>query len=810
MREYTHTDEIVKEADNNAAFKRVLANFAGKWKWFVLSIILCIIGSGVYLRYTPKVYNVNATALIRETDPKTGQTAMAAMGTNFPNMMGVVNPANSISDEIEIMRSTAVVRNAIVEIGAYVIYLTKDGFSTRELYDESPVIIRMEEADLNKLSSSIKLKMRQLENSQIEVETDIQGKNTKTVLTSFPAAIETAAGKIIIGLRPKVPPVSSGIILAEVNSPTQLAKSYLDDLTISKKEKTISVVNINFKTTSQKRGEDFVNTFIKMYNQTTNNDKNMIAQKTADFINERISIIGSGLGSAETALENTKRSAGLTNMTDFQTVVADNMDVEKQRVLVNTQLQLTQYLKEYVNSGQNKGQVIPSNIGIENPTLTTLISRYNEQLLSHNRYLESSTAENPVVIRKGEELKTLKENILASINNVNQSLLISKKDIDAQAGRIAGRISRAPTHERVLTDISRQQEIKSSLYLMLLQKREENNITLASKADNARVIDPATVNEVPITPNPPMVRMLALIIGIILPILIITLSNFFKSKIETYEDVESLTKLPIIGSIPLERKLGDSEIVVQGNNNVVMSEAFREIRTNLKFILNKNEDKVILVTSTLLEEGKTFIASNLAVSLAFLGKKVLIIGMDIRNPQLANIFDLEKDKPGLTQLLTNNKTDYEHFLCQTPYSENLSILQAGAIPPNPTELLELAVLRKIIENAKKKFDFIIIDSAPVGILVDAVVVSDVADATLYVCRMHHTRKDDFLLVNKLDSQHKLPKIAVIINALQSKREYSYTYNYKKKRKKKSPWKSFNFIPQKKVLWESIFNSTTQK
>ncbi len=788
MREYTHTNEILKEADNNATLKRMLSGFVKKWKWFVLSIILCVIIANIYLHYAQRVYNVNATALIRETEPKTGQS-MAAMSANLPGAL-FTNPANSISDEIEIMRSTSVVKNAIIDIGAYVTYRTKEGISTRDLYDESPVIIKMEEKDLNKIKSPLSLEIKQNDNSRMEVETDIQGEKTKNILTSLPAMIQTSAGSVIIGLRPNVPPVPSGVILAEINPPTVLANSYLENLTISKKENTISVVNINFKTTHKKRGEDFVNAFIKMYNQTANNDKNMIAQKTADFINERIGIIGSGLGSTETALENTKRSAGLTNMTDLQSVVADNVDVEKQRVLINTQLQLTQYLKEYVNSSQNNGQVIPANIGIENGTLTTLISRYNEQLLSRNRYLESSTAENPIVIRKTEELKTLKENILASINNVHQSLLISKRDMDAQAGKLAGKISRAPTHERVLTDISRQQEIKSSLYLMLLQKREENNITLASTADNARVIDPATVNEVPITPNNSMVRLLAIIIGIILPILIIMLSNFFKSKIETYEEVESLTKLPIIGNVPAKEKAEDSEIGVQGNNNVAMSEAFREIRTNLRFILNQNRDKVILVTSTLLEEGKTFVASNLALSLASLGKKVLLIGMDIRNPQLANVFGLDKDTPGLTELLLSNDVNYEHLLCSTVHSENLSILQAGAIPPNPTELLELPVLRKIIENAKQEFDYIVLDSAPVGVLVDAIVISDVADATLYVCRVNHTKKEDFLLVNKLNNQHKLPKIAIIINGLDVKKEYSYTYNYGKKRKKKKLWNAF--------------------
>ncbi|WP_051529665.1 polysaccharide biosynthesis tyrosine autokinase [Porphyromonas macacae] len=493
-------------------------------------------------------------------------------------------------------------------------------------------------------------------------------------------------------------------------------------------------------------------------------DKNLIAQKTDDFINERIKIIAYGLGDAETALEQTKKAAGLTNLSDFQNVVSGNASAEKERVQINTQLQLVKYLREYVYNPQNNDQVIPANIGIENTTLTTLISNYNEQLLKRNRYLESSTPENPMVVRKTEELKTLKENILTSINNVYQSLLINKRDIDTHASKLAGRILNAPTQERELTDISRQQEIKSSLYLMLLQKREENNIKLASTADNARIIDPAIASRKPVNPNPFTVRLIALILGILIPVIILLLLNFFKTKISSVEDIRKLTAIPIFAQVPWIKDLKKLQIVIKEKDNTPLSEVFRKIRTNLRLALKRENNKVVLVTSTVKGEGKTFIASNLAASLSLLGKKVVIIGMDMRNPQLINVFGLKEQSAGLSDMLLAGNRNYDSYIQTSTYHDNLFILPAGKNSVNSTELLELPLLQEIVKELKMKFDFVIIDTVSVGEdVVDAFVISDLADATLYVCRDNHVKRDQFSTVNELISQGILQNVSIVFN-----------------------------------------------
>lgn len=761
MREYSSNNIMKDEVDNNIVLKKMLSVLMDKWKWFLLSILFCLACASFYLWYSTKVYTISATALIRETDSKINP---APQGVNLSNI-GFLAPANSVSDEIEIMRSKTVMKKAILATGSFVTYTTKDGFlSHKDLYTESPVIVTMGEENLNKLSSDFALEIRILDVNKIEVNGSIGEKKITTGVVACPYVLNSPVGPIQIALKPDVPSVKSGKVSVVVHALDQLVNDYLDALSILKKENTNSIVNIEFKSTHRRRGEDFVNEFIRMYNRTADMDKNLIAQKTDDFINERIKIIAYGLGDAETALERTKKAAGLTNLSDFQNVVSGNASAEKERVQINTQLQLVKYLREYVYNPQNKDQVIPANIGIENTTLTTLISNYNEQLLKRNRYLESSTPENPMVVRKTEELRTLKQNILTSINNVYQSLLINKRDIDTHASKLAGRILNAPTQERELTDISRQQEIKSSLYLMLLQKREENNIKLASTADNARIIDPAIASRKPVNPNPFTVRLIALILGILIPVIILLLLNFFKTKISSVEDIRKLTTIPIFAQVPWIKDLKKLQIVIKEKDNTPLSEVFRKIRTNLRLALKRENNKVVLVTSTVKDEGKTFIASNLAASLSLLGKKVLIIGMDMRNPQLINVFGLKEQSIGLSDMLLAGNRNYDSYIQTSTYYDNLFILPAGKNSVNSTELLELPLLQEIVKELKMKFDFVIIDTVSVGEdVVDAFVISDLADATLYVCRGNHVKRDQFSTVNELITQGILRNVSIVFN-----------------------------------------------
>ena len=528
------------------------------------------------------------------------------------------------------------------------------------------------------------------------------------------------------------------------------------------------------------RGQDFINQLLEMYNRNTNNDKNEIAQKTAEFIDERIGIISKELGSTEADLESFKRDAGITDLTsEAQIALAGNAEYEKKSVENRTQISLVNDLRKYLRS--NEYEVLPSNVGLQDAALIGAIERYNEMLVERKRLLRTSTENNPAIVNLDTSIRAMKANVQATLEGTLQGLMITKSNLDREASRYSRRISNAPGQERAYVSIARQQEIKAGLYLMLLQKREENAIALAATANNAKIIDEAIADDIPVSPKHSMIYLIALMLGVGIPVGIIYLVELTKFKIEGRADVEKLTSVPVVGDIPLTDEKNDKNgsIAVFENKNNLMSETFRNIRTNLQFMLD-NDQKVILVTSTVSGEGKSFVSSNLAISLSLLGKKVVIVGLDIRKPGLNKVFQLSNKERGITQYLSNPETDLMELVQPSDVNKNLFILPGGTVPPNPTELLARNGLDRAIETLKKHFDYIILDTAPIGMVTDTLLIGRVADLSVYVCRADYTHKAEYTLINELSFEKKLPNLCTVINGVDlKKRKYGYYYGYGK-------------------------------
>ena len=560
----------------------------------------------------------------------------------------------------------------------------------------------------------------------------------------------------------------------------RVAKGYCNSLSIAPTSKTTSVAVISLKNSSLQRGQDFINQLLEMYNRNTNNDKNEIAQKTAEFIDERIGIISKELGSTEADLESFKRDAGITDLTsEAQIALAGNAEYEKKSVENRTQISLVNDLRKYLRS--NEYEVLPSNVGLQDAALIGAIERYNEMLVERKRLLRTSTENNPAIVNLDTSIRAMKANVQATLEGTLQGLMITKSNLDREASRYSRRISNAPGQERAYVSIARQQEIKAGLYLMLLQKREENAIALAATANNAKIIDEAIADDIPISPKRSMIYLIALILGVGIPVGIIYLIELTKFKIEGRADVEKLTSVPVVGDIPLTDEKNDKNgsIAVFENKNNLMSETFRNIRTNLQFMLD-NDQKVILVTSTVSGEGKSFVSSNLAISLSLLGKKVVIVGLDIRKPGLNKVFNLSSKEKGITQYLANPEMDLMSLIQQSDVNKNLYILPGGTVPPNPTELLARDGLDKAIEILKKNFDYVILDTAPIGMVTDTLLIGRVADLSAYVCRTDYTHKAEYTLINELYHEKKLPNLCTIINGVDLKRrKYGYYYGYGK-------------------------------
>ena len=583
-----------------------------------------------------------------------------------------------------------------------------------------------------------------------------------------------AADSVTLQDGTKVPRIEKNIrhITATINKPMRVAKDYCKNLSIAPTSKTTSVAVISLKNSSLQRGQDFINQLLEMYNRNTNNDKNEIAQKTAEFIDERISIISKELGSTEADLETFKRDAGITDLTsEAQIALAGNAEYEKKSVENRTQISLVNDLRKYLRG--NEYEVLPSNVGLQDAALIGAIERYNEMLVERKRLLRTSTENNPAIVNLDTSIRAMKANVQATLEGTLQGLMITKESLDREASRYSRRISNAPGQERAYVSIARQQEIKAGLYLMLLQKREENAITLAATANNAKIIDEPAAEGGPVSPKPKTIYMIALVVGLGLPIGIIFLIGLTKFKIEGRGDVEKLTRLPIVGDVPLTDEKAGSIAVFENQNTL------RHIRTNLQFML-ENDQKVILVTSTVSGEGKSFISSNLAISLSLLGKRVVIVGLDIRKPGLNKIFNIPRKEQGITQYLSNPEKNLIDFVQPSDVSKNLYILPGGTVPPNPTELLARDGLDKAIETLKKNFDYVIMDTAPVGMVTDTLLIGRVADLSVYVCRADYTHKNEHTLINELAEKDKLPSLCTVINGLDLKRrKYGYYYGYGK-------------------------------
>ena len=703
---------------------------------------------------------------------------------------GMVSSSQNIDNEIEVLRSKTIVKEVVEDLGLYISYTDEDEFPSRNMYKTSPVQVSLTPQEADLLEEPMIVKMALQPQGSMDVTVKIDDDEYQKHFEKLPAVFPTDKGTLAFFLTPDSVLSSKRTleeatdlekttrnITATINRPLTVAKWCCKNMTIEPTSKTTSVAVISLKNSNVQRGKDFINKLLEMYNINTNNDKNEVAQKTAEFINERISIISKELGSTEKDLESFKRGAGITDLTsDAQIALTGSAEYEKKRVENQTQINLLQDLQKYM---QNEGyEVLPSNIGLQDVNLAAAINRYNDVLVERKRLLRTSTENNPTIINLDTSISAMKENVQVSLDRVLRGLFITKADLDREANRYSRRISEAPGQEREFVSIARQQEIKAGLYLMLLQKREENAITLAATANNAKIIDEAIADDAPVSPRSKITYLIALILGVGIPVGVIYLLELTKFKIEGRADVEKLTSAPIVGDIPLtDEKLG--AIAVFENQNNLMSETFRNVRTNLQFMLG-NDKKVILVTSTVSGEGKSFISGNLAISLSLLGKKVVIVGLDIRKPGLNKVFNISKKEQGITQYLANPENNLMDLVQLSDVSKSLYILPGGTVPPNPTELLARDGLDKAIETLKKNFDYVILDTAPVGMVTDTLLIGRVADLSVYVCRADYTRKNEYTLINELIDGNKLPNLCTVINGLDlKKRKYGYYYGYGK-------------------------------
>ena len=781
------------EEGSSFDFKIIYTTLILNWQWFVLSLIICLSVAAIKLRYTTPMYQSYAKLLIKDDNNggrRGGRSNIANSST-----LGIMTNSEGIDNEMEILKSTALATEAVKQLKLYTVYTLEGRIKDHLLYKNQPVNVDLDASHIETLKRPISLVIDKDENGKLHVtgtytyvpEDPDKPSKTYAINRTFdvlPARIITSVGIITFTANTLSPMPDDRNELVTIYPPKMIAGKYSGALTVNQLSKSTSIANLTLTDEMPQRANDYLKQLVFSYNMQANEDKNEIAMRTEQFINSRLEKINTELGATEGSLEATKRQYKIVNPEATGALGFTNTDQFTQKLAdMDMQIELLRSLQQYMNEPSNKYQTLPSNVGLNDAAASTLINDYNKIVMERNRLLRSANENSPTITPLTAQLDDLSSSIRRAMTQVQRNAQIQRNSILQEYNRYSSMIYSSPEQERVLNQIGRQQEVKSGLYLMLLQKREENSISLAATADKGKLIDdPVSFGQ--ISPKKSIILLIALVIGLAIPSIVLFLINFFRYKIEGHEDVARLTTLPIIGDVAIasETAKTKADIVVHENQNNVMEEVFRSIRSNIQFML-KEDQKVIMFTSTTSGEGKTFTAANLAVSFALLGKKVLVMGLDIRKPRLTNLFELKDKNIGITNLLVHDNPTREDicaYILISGVNRNLDIMPAGPIPPIPAELVSRESLDNIFATLRKEYDYIIVDTAPVGLVTDTLMIARVADLTVYMCRADYTPKSSFEFINSLSAQKKLPQVSIVINGIDmSKKKYGYYYGYGK-------------------------------
>lgn len=761
------TNHSFSNKDNqNINLLDLLAYLTSKWKWFLLSVAVC--GSLAWLQYarSPEVYFRTATVIIKDPSNKTSSAAGLDRYDNFINKVNVAN-------EILQFRTKNLMREVVQRLHADVSYLQKDGLRQKELYTTAPVSVTFADATPES-SFQLSVTLTDARHARV-VWTDGEEKSAKVALND---TVCMPCGKVVLTQTNFCNESWYGVPITVRKRPlSAMAAYYQGMLGIRQEEDESSILTLSLKDSSPERADDVLNMLITVYNEEAVNDKNQVAVNTANFINERLIIIEKELGGVESDLESFKRTNQIVDISSAAgRYMGESQKYNADVVELETQLRLARYIKDYLTDPGKETDLIPANTGINDVNLESQINQYNAMRLRRDKLITDSSEQNPVVEELNNSLRSMRQSIIRAIDNVIVNINVRRNDAQNYEMRAQARVTAIPTKERQMLSIERQQKIKEALYLFLLNRREENALSQAMADNNARIIDSTEGSSSPIAPNRNRILLLGLLVGIAIPGVGFLMVLFMDTRVHNRKDIQGAVSVPFLGEVPLDKKAVKKSRKAQhdgdGERNRAVAEALRILRTNMSF-MGKN---VQVVTFTSFNEGagKTFIARNLAQSFIYAKKRVLLLDLDIRKGTLSR--HLGKHHAGVTNYLSDASLTVDDIIRSGDEGKTPDVIAAGTIAPNPAELLMDERLDILLAELRKRYDYIIVDNVPVGIIADASIANRIADITLFVVRAGRLDRRQLPDIEELYSKKVLNNMALVLNGIDPK-HWGYGYGY---------------------------------
>lgn len=766
-----------KTYNNEIDLVAVMRLVKRKWYVFIIALVVSFSLAALYFFTTAPQFTTTATILIKTDDPTNPLQGMSFDGFAASDLLG---GAKAVDDEMEILRSKKLIQKMIDDLNIRTSIFRKKGLRYLELYGGEPLTLVYPESFEKKIRGSLEISVDKSVDGEYAIKFKRKHIDTETFkckLQSLAKPIQTPWGDFSFVEHPEhilIDQDNDGSykLKFRITSFKSQTDAFVQTINVALTNKKSNAVSLSYSSGNPAKNEAIINKMIALYNLDALSDKNRMSMQMATFITERLGLIATELKEAEINVENYRRDHNLADISVQSKLVIETAgEYEKRIAEADLQYSLVSFVENYLKNATDK-DLIPNNTGIEDQSLGELIISYNELVLQYLRIGRSTNETNPIVQQTQHQIGLLRQNILQTISNVKKGVEITRSDLKNKNKRFIDQISGVPAVEREFVSISRQQRIKQGLYMTLLQKREETQLTLASTTESAKIIDAAYTAETPVSPKLKLLLLIAFVFGLGLSGAYLYAYSLFNSRIQDKHELKSMTKLPVIGYIPFVKDV--PYLVVTSDHHGVIDEMFRSIRANLKFVLKNPEDKVMLVTSSIAGEGKSFFSINLALSLAMLNKRVALVGLDIRKPMLAKYLEIG-DVLGVTNFLSDKSLQVSDIVVRASQNSNLDVYVGGTIPPNPAELLNDARLDELFETLRAEYDYIIIDSSPIGLVSDTFIINHVVDAVLYMTRQGVTPREHVRTLSAYVAEGKLKNVSLILNGVPEPDLYGYGY-----------------------------------